>query len=190
MENYYEQLLQRSNAVVHLINDRLLKLDPAMISWKEHSKTWSIIEVVDHLNKVYDIYLDNFEKAIHAAPQLDRQTHRLQHTLLGRLSIYSMKPKGQKRRFKMKTFNFFEPGQHLISNQTFDTFLANKEKFNQLMRTARLRNLENVKIPTALGEKMKFYVPECFDFLMSHEERHVVQIHGILEKADARISVD
>jgi len=183
MENYYEQLLERSNNVINFIERQLKPMNDERLTWKEHPKKWSLIETVDHLNKVYDVYLDNFEKAVLAATPLGSQVPKLRHTILGRLSIYSMKPKGRKRKFKMKTFDFFEPDDGKGANKILETFFANKEKFNELMREARLRDLTNIKIPTALGEKMKFYVPECFDFIMSHEERHIVQMEDILAKS-------
>jgi len=182
MENFYEQLLQRSNGVANLVAGKIRPMKEAQLTWKEKPKKWSLIEVVSHLNKVYDKYLTNFEKAVSAAPNSDGEPEKMQRTLLGKLSVYSMKPKGRKRRFKMKTFDFFQPDETADSNEIIETFLANKEKFNALIREARLRNLKDIKMPTALGEKMKFYVPECFDFVMAHEERHVVQLQGILEK--------
>ena len=182
MKNFYERLLQRSNAVTNLITDRIRPMNNEQLSWKEQSKKWSLIEVVSHLNKVYDQYLTNFEKTILPAPHSNEEMEKYQRTLLGRLSIYSMKPRGRKRRFKMKTFDFFEPDGQASTHEIIETFLANKEKFNALVREARLRDLGDIKMPTALGEKMKFYVPECFDFIISHEERHAVQLEMILAK--------
>ena len=184
MENFYEQLLQRSNRVINLITSKIRPMKYEQLTWKENPKKWSLIEVVSHLNKVYDKYLTNFEKAVLTAPSSNGESGKVQHTLLGRLSIYSMKPKGQKRRFKVKTFDFFQPDENASSNEIIETFLTNKEQFNTLIREARLRNLQDIKMPTALGEKMKFYVPECFDFVMAHEERHVVQLQGILAKVE------
>lgn len=182
MENFYEQLLQRSNTVKNRIEEDIKNLDQSKLNWKESEKKWSVLEVIDHLNKVYDKYLDNFKKTINSAPQLNGETQKKQWTLLGRLSIYSMKPKGQKRRFKMKTFDFFQPNGESPKNQIIEEFLEKKERFNSLIRDARLKNLSDLKMPTALGEKAKFFVPECFDFIMSHEERHMVQIEDVFRK--------
>ena len=180
METYYEQLLERSNVIRNRITNDIVMLEEAHLTWKKTPKQWSIIEVVDHLNKVYDIYEPNFRKAIDTAPSLNGQQQKEQHTLLGRLSIYSMRPKKDKRKFKMKTFSFFEPTVENSPNKVIAAYESKKNTFNGFMKEARLKNLNNQKMPTALGEKMKFYVAECFDFILAHEERHLVQMEKLV----------
>ena len=176
-----ESQLEKSNQIKNHIVSSASKLSSEEYNWKSHPKKWSVQEVIKHLSLVYDKYLDNFEKAIESAPDFhsDERT-KTQRTIMGRLSIYSMKPKGNKRSFKMKTFDFFTP---LVENENIDStiseFLDKKEKFNTLLKRARLKNLKNIKMPTSLGEKMKFYVPECFEFIIAHEERHLIQIDEI-----------
>lgn len=184
MEVKFEQILEQSNRVKNYIKSDIAELADKNLNWKLNEKKWSVLEVVSHLNRVYEKYLDNFDLAIEGAPDLmNSDVQAYQSTLLGRLSIYSMKPKGKKRRFKMKTFDFFNPvSEPEKKNETIDLFIANKERFNSLIKQARKKNLRGIKMPTALGEKMKFYVPECFRFILAHEERHLVQIASILEE--------
>ncbi|WP_436517884.1 DinB family protein [Ekhidna sp. To15] len=186
MEVNFEQILQQSNKIKNYIKADVAELPDKKLNWKPNEKKWSALEVVSHLNRVYEIYLDNFESAISGAPDLPiDETLDYQSTLLGRISIYIMKPRGRKRRFKMKTFDFFNPiSEPENKHATIDLFLKNKATFNDLIKQARNKNLKNIKMPTALGEKMKFYVPECFRFILAHEERHIVQIASILEEME------
>ena len=184
MESYYEHLLQRSNKIKNRITQDIAGLHLDKLTWKETPKKWSAIEVVAHLNKVYDVYLDNFEKSIHDAPQLNGEAQKYQRTILGKISVYTNKPKGRKRKFKLKTFDFFQPEEKINCEEIIKEFVTKKEAFNTHLKEARLRNLNNIKMPTALGKKVKFYVSECFDFLLAHEERHMVQIDGILDRVD------
>ena len=184
MESYYEHLLHRSNKIKIRILDDIANLSNSTLIVKESPKEWSVIEVVDHLNKVYDIYLDNFEKSIGSAPPLNGEAQKFQRTILGRLSVYTNKPKGTKRKFKMKTFDFFQPDEKKDCGKILGEFAEKKDIFNAHLKEARLKNLNGIKVPTALGEKVKFYVSECFDFLLAHEERHMVQIEGILDRLD------
>ncbi|SNS95363.1 DinB superfamily protein [Ekhidna lutea] len=178
MEANYEKLLQDSNRIKNYIKGDVANLEESILTRKENMKKWSALEVVEHLNKVYDVYLDNFNEAINAARDLnENETPAMRRTILGRLSISINRPKGKKRRFKMKTFDFFRPA--IAPDQTngiIHSFLEKKETFNELIKRARTKDLRNAKVPTALGEKVKFYVPECFEFLLAHEERHMVQI--------------
>lgn len=176
MEVNYEQFLQQSNHTKNYIQSEVSVLSDDVLNSKRDEKSWSALEVIDHLNKVYDIYLPLFTKALEKAPEIsDNSGHKKQSTFLGRLSIYSMKPKGNKRKFKMKTFDFFRPSQH-SKNEIIDSFFKNKEAFNELLMLTRTKNLKNAKMPTSLGKRVKFYVPECFEFIIAHEERHMVQI--------------
>jgi hypothetical protein len=189
MEVNFEALLQRSNYAKSFIESDIEVLNAELINWKESPKKWSVLEVVSHLNQVYKVYLENFEKTISDAPELkDDHTLRRQSTILGRMSAYFMKPKGKKRKFKMKTFDFFEPVSNSKKpNDTIALFFENKNRFNEIIKSARLKDIKGLKIPTALGEKIKFYIPECIDFLLAHEERHLVQIEEILKRATSTL---
>ncbi|RED93654.1 DinB family protein [Marinoscillum furvescens] len=178
MKATLETLLQQSHEYGRFIEN--LKASPAEQLSKKPKKGWSVLEVVEHLNAVYAIYLPNFEKAIANAPT-NKESEvgaNYQRSVLGRLSVFAMKPKKQKRQFKMKTFDFFEPSGK--GEEVFDQFADYKEKFNELIRQARSKDLSGIKMPTALGEKVKFYVPECFEFVLAHESRHLQQIRDLL----------
>ena len=134
MEVNYEKLLQRSNEMKNHVME-IANLNSDTLNWKEKKDKWSVIEVIGHLNKVFDIYLDNFRESIESAPQLNgNEEAPMQRTLLGRLSIYSNKPRERKRKFKMKTFSFFQPDHDPEKTETIiKEFLDNKEQFNELI---------------------------------------------------------
>ena len=183
-----EELLQQSNELGHFVENEVAGLDETTLTKKPNEKTWSIIEVVDHLNKVYDQYLDNFEDAIASAPELEGESNEHKQSILGRMGIYSMRPKGRKRRFKMKTFDFFEPGNDNGQiAETLEAFKSNKNRFNDLIKLARTREVIRKKMPTAMGPRFKMYVGECFEFVLAHEQRHVVQISNILEAQGIKV---
>jgi len=184
----FELLLQRSNTIYNKLERVCCNLEEDKLRAKPDAKSWSIIEVVQHLNLVYDIYLDNFEKTLEGCADLaEHEENKWQRTILGRLSIYSMKPRGTRRRFKMKTFDFFTPAEG--NESVWETFTANKERFNEIIRRSRRLNLKGLKISTALGKKIRFYIPECLEFLIAHEERHIVQIDELLDQIEAKIPI-
>lgn len=185
MNNHLEKQLQHSNLNLQFIQSEVYPLSESSLSWKESEKKWSVLEVIDHLNKVYELYFPNFQKAIEKAHahSIGEPNEKVQRTFLGKLSIYTMKPKGNKRRFKVKTFDFFEPNFSSDAlKELLPRFEKNKATFNDFIKQARMKNLQGIKVPTALGEKMKFYIPECFEFILAHEDRHIVQIQSILDK--------
>jgi len=182
MEANFEILLQQSNEIRQFIEEQVATLDKSSLVSKPDEKTWSVLEVIDHLNLVYDKYLDNAWRAVENAKDLsDGHIMKRKTTILGSLSVYSQRPKGQKRKFKMKTFDFFEPGVHLEEiDKTLNQYFKNKSRFNEILRKARLKDLERVKIPTSLGENVQFYFYQCMEFLIAHEQRHVVQLKSLI----------
>ena len=136
METYYEQLLERSNRVKNRITLDLKQFNNGQLHWKENEKKWSVIEVVDHLNKVYDTYLDNFEHTLNHAPKLNGEVQKYQRTVLGRLSVFTNKPRGKKRKFKLKTFDFFQPGSERKTNEVIEEFEKKKNTFNGFLNEA------------------------------------------------------
>jgi hypothetical protein len=183
MEVNFEQYLYRSHQVGHFVDSELEKFDRDELNWKEHPEKWSIIEVIEHLNLVYQKYIDNFEKYVEEAPPLqeDKQNKK-RNTILGRLSIFSMKPRDKMRLFKMKTFDFYEPvTDDKDPEKIFLQFFSYKNRFNDTIREARKKDMNHIKMPTAI-EKVKFLVPECMEFIIAHEERHIIQIQNIISK--------
>ncbi|MEO1254349.1 MAG: DinB family protein [Bacteroidota bacterium] len=182
MDVNYEKLLQDSNRIKNYIKADIGNLKADQLNKKPAENKWSALEVIEHLNKVYDVYLDNFHHIITSAKDLKaHEVPQMKRTILGRLSIYANKPKGNKRRFKVRTFDFFRPAiGPEMTHEVIDTFLRKKDRFNELIKAARTKDLRKVKIATALGKRVKFYIPECFEFLLAHEERHMIQIEEAL----------
>ena len=186
MDTYFESLLERSNRIESFVRESVAQIGD-QINHKENPDKWSFVEVVEHLNLVYDVYLENFEKALQGLRQLESgEDQKLQTSIMGRLSIWSQRPKNKKRRFKMKTFDFFQP--EVDGKKVLDAFYANKERFSSVIKDARLKDTRGVKVPTALGQRVKFYVPECIDFVITHEERHIVQMEEVLEQIGTAVS--
>lgn len=182
MDVNYEKILQHSNQMKNYVKVDVASLDDEQLLKKPGPKKWSAVEVIEHLNKVYDIYLIKFHQIITNASDLSVETTiKKEWTVFGWLSIYAMKPKNKKRRFKVKTFDFFRPAVAPSQiHSVIETFLQNKETFNELVRQSKTKDLKGLKVSTSLGGKIKFYVPECFEFILAHEERHMVQIEEVL----------
>jgi hypothetical protein len=180
-----DAVLKRSSDVKNYFESAIMSLSNEELNWKESPKKWSVLETVSHLNQVYELYEPKFEQVLANGQKrsLEIKTTKKQTTILGRLSIYSMLPKKRKRRFKMKTFDFFEPiSNPSAPNETIQRFLGNKAKFDGFVIKSETLDITGLKVSTALGEKVRFFMPECFEFIMAHEERHIVQIEEILEK--------
>ena len=174
-----EDLVKRSDHVAWLVSEEFGKLGEERLLKKHSPGAWSIIEVVEHLNRTFDHYFPKLEEAVEKAPAKKKEDYK-RSFLVGIFSDLQ-KPKRGKRRMKMRTFEFFEPHVNGSSNQVMETFLQNQQRFDHFIKTGRTRDISKVKVVSALGPILKFRLPECFEFLLSHEERHLAQIREILK---------
>lgn len=182
MHTHYLYLLELSQQHTDWVLKDFSSLPGDTMKWRPSPQVWSALDVIDHLNKVYALYLDNFQRLINEAPILDDAVKSpVQRTLIGRMAIFGCRPKHGRRRMKIKTFDFFQPT--LEDPKVIMTdFSNNKDRFHTLIKTARNKDVRGIKIQTALGSKVKFYIPECFEFLLVHEQRHLVQIQELLDR--------
>ncbi|MFY0606585.1 MAG: DinB family protein [Cyclobacteriaceae bacterium] len=183
----FDQLIEQSQSHLDQVKTQISGLDDDQLNWKPNDKTWSILEVIEHLSIVYDLYFPKFDKVLELAePISDVQPFSSKKTLLGRLSIYSQRPKKGKVKFKMKTFDFFEPSHSSKGTSSIiEKYENDKAHLAEIIRLASNRDVSTVKISTALGEKVKFYFVECIEFLLAHEARHLVQIAKAVENHSA-----
>lgn len=173
-----EGLVQRSNEVQWAISKEIEQLEDHQITQKPAPNQWSVAEVLSHLNLTFDHYFPKINEVIVKAPshQVDSYNRSF---LVGLFSDWQ-KPKKGKRKMKAKTFTFLEPGEN-DSAAIYQEFISKQEEFCELIKLGRTHDLSKIKVVSAIGPILKFTLPECFDFLLSHEERHLCQIREIVD---------
>lgn len=88
----------------------------------------------------------------------------------------------------MKTMKRFEPEyqakevEYENKNAVFHTFFNYQDHLKNAIQKARLKKVRKGKIVSAIGPIVRFYLPEAFEFLIGHQERHLVQIEEVLEQ--------
>lgn len=179
----YSDILNRSQGIGTSFSQLANELDKQSWIRRTNEKTWSPIEIIQHLNVIYSIYLPKFESILAAARPNGVNASGNKTSFLGWLSIKVTAPKNGKRTWKMKTMKYLEPtvnpGEWKL---VLDTFRKNKETFNQVITRCEQANVGHIKMATSLGEKVKLYVPECLEFVLVHEERHFQQLYEITGK--------
>ncbi len=67
-----------------------------------------------------------------------------------------------------------------ISIAVLDQFIKNTERIDHILGSSRNKDLRSFKVTTALGPILRFYLGDALDFILAHNERHVVQIGNLL----------
>ncbi|WP_422082967.1 DinB family protein [Ulvibacterium sp.] len=180
-----ENQIQRLNLLMKTI-DQLQGLDISKLNTPPTPKAWSVLEIIEHLSIAYTFYVEKIDAALAKSTERTTENEVLKARAWQKIIIRGQRPKEGKRKWKMKTLRKFEPvfPNNLSQEQINETF----EKFNQLyghlkqsILISRQKEVSKTKVSSAIGPIVTFYLPECFEFLLSHAERHLVQIKETLD---------
>ena len=167
-------------ALIETANRQLGKVQDLRASFagvldaKPDPKTWSIAEVIQHLNLTFDLYLPRIVEGLKDAADAEEVMDEYPLSAMTALMIKGTAPKGNKRKWHSKTFKFFVPD---VKNEeeTFSRFEDQHRLFVDLLKRMRHKQHAKVKIVSAAGPMLKFRLGEAAAFLLAHQERHLVQ---------------
>lgn len=181
-----EDQIRRLN-LINTAVENFQELPFTILNRKPNAKQWSIIEVVGHMNQAYEDYRQKIDHAIQTFP---KKANEISETYtangMGKMAINMIRPKNGQRKWKMKTMKKFEPDAVLSKaskaeiEATFQHFFEIQQHLKTAILASRELDVKKHKITSAIGPIVRFYLPDCFEFIISHEERHVLQIQELL----------
>lgn len=179
-----ENQIQRLNTILNRV-EALQELSISQLSTPPNPKSWNVLEVLEHLTIAYSSYQTKIENALLEVADSHSGPWQYQPRAWQRLVIKGQKPKGNKRPFKLKTLKKFVP---LLSptltkddaQAVFKRFKTAHGMFKQQVLASRNKRMKHKRFSSAIGPIVTFYLPEAFEFLICHAERHMIQIEGIL----------
>ncbi|MEW2920540.1 hypothetical protein AB1A65_03660 [Muricauda sp. ANG21] len=188
-----ENHIQRLNAILNKV-DQLQSLGLPLLTTPPNSKSWNILEVLAHLNIAYGHYQQKFNQYIPKLPDTKSENEGFRIRRWQKWVVDSQRPKKGIRKWKMKTLKKFEPllDRNLLdpekAEEIFKTFFELHNHLKNAILVCRKKEVSQLKIPSAIGSVVRFYLPEAFEFLICHLERHMVQIDEILEQQKSLVS--
>ena len=152
---------------------------------KPAAQSWSANECVQHLNSYGRYYLPAIGNAIEKAKK-DPQNAAGFFTpgWLGNYFTKIMQPaiNGQRTK-KMKSPKDHFPTAIVESHLIIAEFIDQQEKLLQLLEEAGQVNLEAVRVPISISKLIKLKLGDTFNFLVAHQNRHLLQAAGALKLA-------
>ncbi len=179
-----KDLLEKSNLHVKRITLEVGILNYELLTTRTSPESWTVTQTIQHLNNTFDHYFPKIEEKIHLAPKSSNESGMYKASILVGAFSNSQRPKNGKRKFKIKTFSFLVPDNELDPAEVIARFVSNHREFDKYIEKGLTRDISKVKVDSAVGALLKFRLPECFDFLLNHEERHLRQIDEILENVE------
>lgn len=131
---------------------------------------WSVAQCLWHLNSYSDYYLPSIEKGLSNGYPV---SNTFSSTWLGAYFTKLMQP-GEKMK-KMKAFKNHNPPQTVDPHKAVAKFIQHQEKLLMLLRLARLADLNRIRIGISILPWMKLKLGDVFQFLITHQERHIQQ---------------
>ena len=154
------------------------KSDPEILMSKPAPGSWSVSQVLNHLNSYGKYYLPLIEASLkeNTAPASKYFTPGF----LGNYFTKSMLPKQGVVKNKMKS-----PVGHLAasdpdSHEMIEEFLTQEYLLLELLAQAESVDLNAIRIPISLTKMIRLKLGDVFSFIVAHHERHFVQIRNAM----------
>ncbi|QSE98286.1 DinB family protein [Fulvivirga lutea] len=147
------------------------------ITKKASEKEWSALECVDHMNKAMSLYTEQMKEL-----NLESGEEEIVKIgLKGNFFAEGMRPKGEKISYKMPTTKIFVPEKN-DATIILENFLKTLDWSENFLLKNRQNKWHKVKVTSALGPLVKFNLAEAFNFLLAHNERHILQARKAMNR--------
>jgi hypothetical protein len=152
----------------------LQKEDPELLLSVPAPGTWSVAQVLEHLNSYCRYYLPAIEKSLAA----DKSWKPLfTPGWIGNYFTKIMKPGiDGKIANKMNAPKNHRPAADLDIKPVMDNFLEQQQQLLGLLEKAKQKDIGAIRIPISISRFIKLKVGDTFRFFVAHEQRHFLQI--------------
>lgn len=172
-----ETLSHDVDNIIRIVETDFSDLPTDNLNWKENSQSWSILECIEHLNRYSRYYHSEIKKALNAAASIDNE--EATSTWLGNKFINMMSPKNLK---KQKTLKHLNPSNSKLEVTVIAEFLQHQQTLKMLLQKTAKQSLNKTKVRVEFFKLLKINLGDAFQFLIAHEQRHMIQLQNILLK--------
>jgi hypothetical protein len=178
-----EDLINQLQAdVKHIIAaaEHLQTADPVKLNYCPAEGSWSVAQVLEHLNAYNRYYLPAIEKSmIHISKDTSAW---FVPGFWGNYFTKMMMPKNvYEVKNKMKAMKSYSPTKGLNVEAVFKEFFQHQNKLLQLLDVAKRRNMNSIKIPITISKLIRFKLGDTFRFIIAHEQRHMIQARNAIK---------
>ncbi|MDF1697184.1 MAG: DinB family protein [Saprospiraceae bacterium] len=165
---------------INLVVDQFQNLDDSLLNKQSEGGGWSVAQNLEHLNFYFNYYNPAIKRALQKAIE-DKNANTFHSGWLGSYFSKSMDYRTNK---KVKAFSDYIPQEQLDSARVIQDFIQNEEDLLQLIRKAKNYNLTKIRLPISLSKWITMRLGDVFQFVLLHNERHLVQAQSRLERKD------
>gem|GEM_PF-1987587 len=157
--------------------DNLRGLTDAQLLWSPEDGTWSIAQVLEHLNKVHELVIPKFEAALQGAPPATADVETIRHGFFDRMFLKMMGPSAPG---KIPVPPVFEPGNPTNPNrQVVGRFFSALDGVGKVIEKADRHQLKGLRVSSPVNERMKFGYAAYLEGIVVHARYHWGQIAAL-----------
>ncbi len=179
-EELIDSLIRDTEEIIQIVNEQFMPLEESALNEKPAEDKWSVLECLDHLNIACRHYVSEIGKKIEIHRN-KRPVETWKPGLFGDYIIAGQKPKPDGTiPQKMKTLKIFRPASGL-GKDVVEQFLTFQDQLLELLEESRSRNLNKIRVKSALGNLVVFRLGNAFRFVIAHNQRHILQAQNALK---------
>lgn len=168
---------------IEFVKKKLIHLAPNQVNWSPSASSWSISEILAHLNAYTIFYNASLSERLNTTRH-NTPTESFISSPLGKSAWKSMKLGKEhniKRKFKSpKNFNpRLEPS--LLNDHLVDEYIHLQNDFQVIVENSKNFNLRKVKTVISISKIVKLRLGDVLLFIAYHNERHIHQILTVLQ---------
>ena len=176
--NAFEEAKQTARDITGSVSEDVFHQKPA-------EDNWCIAEILDHLVQAGNEYLPQIKKGLEKQDDdLPRGGDPFTPNIFFRWFIKVVSPEYQR---KVPTVKPFEPklkAAVMDKEQVLDNFLSLQDEFIQLLKKAKLEqlNLDQIKTRNPIVKFIPMSISACFAIQEAHQRRHFEQMRELKKK--------
>jgi len=169
-------------ANIVFIEKKCAHLGENQFTWRESKDTWSIQEVLAHVNSYSNYYNPLFSYKIDKTKFKPGKKY-FASSHLGKSAWGSMKlGKANNLKRKFRAVKQYNPSlsPELVTEDSLEQFIIYQNEMLTILDKAAEVNMKKVKIPNSISKLIRLRLGDALMFAVYHAERHVQQIKNIL----------
>ena len=171
---FITNLYQRTEIILEKAIKQYQNLDELSLSFSSNDCSWSIAQVLSHLNSYGNYYLPKIEAVLQQPHDLSLRAYS--PSWLGIYFVNMMDANKSRKRYKAA-----KQHQPKVADAYAEVaqFINQQERMLKCLKAFETVDINRTRIPISIAKFIKLNLGDLLSFLITHNERHMAQIKRI-----------
>lgn len=165
------EIAKNTALLIDEVNEKYAGQPASVLQRPAKDGGWSIVQCLEHLNTYSAYYLPHITKAVQFGVSSEGADYR--SSWLG--NYFTQMMKGDSSKKKYKAIRRHQPAARLNADDVLGRFVADQNRFLQLIGLAKAADLDKGRIPVSIFPLLKLNLGDVLQFMDAHQQRHLMQ---------------